>query len=58
MGLFKGIVCAVSGHNHRLERDDIYGNGIIYYGLDTVSHGNYSIFTFTPSGYEYEVVAY
>ena len=56
MTLLKNTMFAVSGHNHRLEKDEIYGDGIIYYGMDTVSHGNYCIFTITPSGYEYEIV--
>lgn len=47
--------CTVA-HDHRLSKDDLFGDGIIYYGSDCMKHRNYLLFTITPDNYSYEVV--
>ena len=54
--IFPQLMFCIYGHNHRLAADEIYRDGIMYYGVDCAEHRNYCIFTLTPDGYEYEVV--
>jgi len=51
-----GLMFCVSGHDHKVSQDDLYGDGLIYYRTDCAEHRNYYIFTITEGGYEYEVV--
>lgn len=55
---FPGIMCCVYGHDHRLSAGDIFGDGLMYYGVDCAANRSYLLFTFTPDGYEYEVVSF
>lgn len=54
--IFPRLMFCVYGHNHLQAADEIYRDGIVYYGVDCAEHRNYCIFTLTPDGYEYEVV--
>ena len=49
--------CTIA-HNHKLSANDIYEDGIIYYGSTCMKHRCYLIFTITPEGFDYEVVYY
>ena len=53
---FPGIMFCVNGHDHKLKIEDLYEDGIVYYGLDSAEHRNYLLFTITKEGYEYEIV--
>lgn len=53
---FPGLLFCAAGHVHSLGSNDLYGDGVIYYGIDCMDHHNYHIFTITPSGYDYEIV--
>lgn len=53
---FPGLLFCVKAHDHRLSVEDIFGDGVIYYGIDCAEHRNWILFTITPDGYEYEVV--
>ncbi len=43
-------------HNHRLQVDEFFNDGVIYYGSDAMKHRNYLLFTVTRENYQYEVV--
>ncbi len=53
---FKNLKFCVHAHAHRLMEDDIFGDGVIYYGSDAMGHRNYLLFTVTKENYECEVV--
>ena len=53
-----GLMCCVYGHCHNHEINEFYNDGLLFYGIDNAEHRNYRIFTFTPNGYEEELVNY
>jgi predicted phosphodiesterase len=53
---FPGLMFCVNGHDHRENTTDLYGDGVMYYGVDNAEHRSYLLFTITPNGYEYESV--
>lgn len=55
---FPGIMFCINGHDHCQQADDIYGDGVMYYGVDCAEHRNYMVFTITPNDYSYEIVYY
>ena len=56
LDLFPGLMCCVYGHNHTDKVSDIYGAGLMFYGIDCAEHRNYRIFTITHDGYEVEQI--
>lgn len=56
--LFPGLQFCYHAHNHRLEANDLYGDGVMYYGSDCAAGRSYLFFTLTPDGYDYEVVCF
>jgi len=55
---FLNVQFCLNAHNHNIEVEDIFNDGIIYYGSDNMADRNYLLFTLTPEGYDYEVVYY
>lgn len=55
---FPGIMFCVNAHNHRLQAEDIYGDGLMYYGTDCAESRSYLIFTIVPTGYSYEIIRF
>lgn len=55
---FPNLMFCVNGHNHALQADDLYRDGVMYYGVDCAENRNYMIFTITPKDYQYEVVRF
>lgn len=55
---FPGLQFCTVAHEHRLIAEDVFGDGVMYYGSDCMKHRNYLLFTITPNGYNYEVVYY
>lgn len=55
---FPGIMFCVNAHNHRLQAEDIYGDGLMYYGTDCAESRSYLLFTITPTGYTYEIIRF
>jgi predicted phosphodiesterase len=53
---FPGLMFCVYGHNHEDKVDDIYDDGLLFYGIDCAQHRNYRIFTFTPDGYDVQQI--
>lgn len=58
LDFFPGLICCVYGHNHNDLVDDIYDDGLLFYGIDCAKHRRYRIFTFTPDGYEMEQISF
>ena len=56
LSYFPGLLCCVYGHNHSDNVSDIYGDGLLFYGIDCALHRNYRIMTITPDGYDMEQV--
>ncbi len=54
--LLPQMMFCINGHDHRLQKDELYNDGTVYYGADCMAHRNYLIFTVTPDSYEYEVI--
>ena len=52
--MFPGLMFCINGHEHNSVIRDIFNDGILFYGIDSVSHRSYRIFTITPEGYEKE----
>lgn len=56
---FKNLRFCIHAHSHKLQLEDIFGDGILYYGADAMLHRNYLLFTLTKEGLQdYEVVYY
>ena len=53
-----GLMCCVYGHDHNDTVSDIYGDGLMFYGIDCAQHRNYRIMTITEDGYEMEQIFY
>lgn len=49
--------CTIA-HDHGLSANDLFNDGIIYYGCDCMKHRSYLVFTITPDSYSYEVVPF
>lgn len=54
--LYPGLQCCIYGHDHSQKASDLFGDGLMWYGVDAACHREYNIFTFTPNGYSYETV--
>lgn len=55
---FKNLRFCIHAHSHKLRVEDIFEDGIIYYGSDAMVHRSYLLFTVTKDDYTYEVVYY
>lgn len=55
---FPGLMFCMNGHDHCKQAEDIYGDGVMYYGVDCAEHRSYMVFTITVNGYDYEIVHY
>ena len=53
---FPGLQFCLNAHDHKLEADDLYGDGVMYYGCACAEDRSYLLFTITPSDYSYEIV--
>ncbi len=53
---FPGIMFCLNGHDHCLQTEDIYDDGLVYYGAPNIEKRSYFLFTITPGGYDYEII--
>ena len=53
-----GLLCCVYGHEHTDKVSDLYGDGLMFYGIDCAEHRNYRLMTITPDGYEIEQIRF
>lgn len=55
---FPSIRFCLYGHNHQLAEGDLFGDGVIYYGVPNIGKCIYYVFTLDENGYEVEIVSY
>ena len=53
---FPDPLFCIFGHEHHWIEEDIFGDGLMYYGCPCIEQRNYLVFTITPDGYSYEMV--
>lgn len=51
-----GFADYIFGHEHRWIEEDIFGDGMMYYGCPNIEKRTYILYTLTPDGYSYEKV--
>lgn len=51
----KPMFC-INGHDHAVQKEEIFNDGLMYYGMPSVVKRKYFIFTITPNSYSYEEV--
>lgn len=56
-GLTKPLFC-LYGHGHATRRDDLFGDGLLYFQVTCAKYRQYYVFTVTREGYDYEIVDY
>lgn len=56
--LLPGLMFCIFGHDHSMQKEDIFGDGIIYYGVTCVSDRQYMLFNINKEGYSHEIVSY
>lgn len=54
----KGIMFCVNGHNHVLQIEDLFNDGITYYGCPNIGSRRYFVFTVKEEGFEHETVTF
>lgn len=53
---FPQLQFCLNAHAHILTADDLFNDGIIYYGCEAIGEKDYLLFTVTPNGYSYETI--
>lgn len=53
---FPELLFCLHAHTHNFSAQDLFGDGIIYYGCSNIAKRNYILFTLTPDQYSYEVI--
>ena len=55
---YPGLQMCMYGHNHSLEVDDMFDDGILYYQCPNIKQRIYLLFTINEEGYDYEAVSF
>lgn len=55
---FPSLQFCLNGHDHKLAIDDLFEDGIMYFGVPNIHKRQYFTFTITDDKYEYEVVEF
>lgn len=55
---FPNLQFCLNAHDHQITVDDLFDDGIIYYGSPNIKKRAYLLFTLKPEGYDYEVVEF
>lgn len=55
---YPSLQFCLNGHDHRMAIDDLFEDGITYYGVPNIHKRKYFTFTITDNKYEYEVVEF
>lgn len=55
---FPGVEFCLFGHEHRLMVEDLFGDGVLYYGCPNIEKRQYLLFTVDEEGYTYELVEF
>lgn len=56
INLFPGLMFCLNAHDHSLQADDIYGDGVMFYGCASAEHRSFLLFTVSKNNYKYEIV--
>lgn len=52
----RNLLFCLHAHNHSLSANDLFGDGVMYYGCASMNKRNYMVFTIAGNEYSYEVV--
>lgn len=55
---FPNLLYCTNGHDHIYQKEDIFKDGIIYYGTPNIGKRQFLIFTITKDHYTHELVSY
>lgn len=55
---FPNPLFCLFGHDHRWIEEDIFNDGMIYYGCPDIAKRTYILYTVTPDGYSHEQIAF
>jgi predicted phosphodiesterase len=56
---FPNLQFCINGHDHHIQADDLFNDGVMYYGSASIEKKSYIVYTITPNNqYTYEVVYY
>ncbi|CAM3535249.1 metallophosphoesterase family protein [Sphingobacterium prati] len=55
---YPNLLYCSNGHDHTYQQEDIFNDGIIYYGTPNIGKRQYLIFTITKDHYTHELVSY
>jgi predicted phosphodiesterase len=55
---FPQLQFCLSAHDHRVEADNLFGDGVMYYASANIADRTYLVFTLYKGGYKYEVVEF
>ncbi len=58
LGQFPGMEFCIYGHEHKLAADDLFGDGVIYYGCADIAKRSYLLFTVKGADYACETVVF
>lgn len=53
---FPSLLFCLHAHTHTVSVQNLFNDGILYYGCSNIGKRNYLLFTVTPENYTYEVV--
>lgn len=56
--MMRGLMFCINGHDHSLNADELYNDGVMYYGVDAAYNRNYMLFRIGKEGYDYEIVRF
>lgn len=52
------LLFCLHGHEHSFKVQNLFNDGVLYYGCTTIGKRGYYLFTLTPDGYSYEEVEF
>jgi len=55
---FPNLLYCNNGHDHRYQTEDIFNDGITYYGTPNIGKRQYLLFTITKDAYTHELISY
>ena len=56
--MMRGLMFCINGHDHSLKAEELYNDGVIYYGVDAAYNRNYMLFRIGKEEYDYGSVRF
>lgn len=56
--LYPNLLYANHGHDHRYQNEDIFHDGITYYGTPNIGKRQFLLFTITKNSYSHEIISF